>query len=177
MPTFVLYGTATVYPRVRDDRGPLGKLELCNLLLHPLVGQRNPFNVQDFLGIPGGMNIRAEPNVALDTQPGQVHHGFMQYILDESRSVNQVRTRELLRLEAYGIPNVVAHEGPSIHRGWFGPFMFGFEVGKRLGLLWLVQGHRFEMEVGSWWIETVDQFGARGDLHRRQWRQRVVCNL
>jgi hypothetical protein len=77
---------------------------------------------------------------------------------------------------AYGVPNVVAHERLSVDGGGCGPAAFGFQVGQRLGLLGFLQGHRFEMEVRSRRIETVDQLGARGDLPGGQRRQRMVCD-
>lgn len=59
--------------------------------------------------------------------------------------------------KAYGIPDVVADERFPFNGRFFGPDMFGFQVGDYLGLDRFLQGHRFEMEIGLGGIEAVDQ--------------------
>lgn len=123
----MLNRTATIYPRVREDGGTWRELQLRDFFLDLFVGQGDPFDVQDFLGIPRSMNAGTQAHIALDAHAGQTDDGLVQNVLDRCHQ-HPTKQHHGARwdLSAYGIPNVVADERASFD-GWFlRPGMFGF---------------------------------------------------
>jgi hypothetical protein len=72
----------TVDPRVADDDGAFGQLQLCDLGPDTLILESHFLDQIQLFRITIGMHIGPEPEITLDSAGREIDDGFMEAVLE-----------------------------------------------------------------------------------------------